>query len=185
MIRTCRMDKDGFFNFSAANLWHRAVIERAKCVIVEVTDGLPYCLGHENGVHVSEVDYIIEGDNQPAPVVPNPPATEVDRAVGRLIAAEIEDGALPPDRDRRDAERGLYRAAPQRGARSGRAYRDDDRRDRGPLQGRRVNGARKQTHPGKLTYSFALGSSDLYALCTRTPISPACRSITPTCRTTS
>ena len=93
VIRTCRMDKDGFFNFSAANLWHRAILERAKCVIVEVTDGLPYCLGVENGVHVSEVDFIIEGDNQPAPVLPNPPATEVDRAVGRLIAAEIEDGA--------------------------------------------------------------------------------------------
>jgi acyl-CoA hydrolase len=169
VLRTCPMDADGFFNFSAANLWHRAIIERAKCVIVEVTDGLPYCLGLENGVHVSEVDYIIGGDNQPAPVVPNPPATDVDRAVGRLIAAEIEDGAclqigiggMPnavctellnsPAYDlgvhtemMTDGIVDLYKAG-------------------------RINGARKQTHPGKLTYSFALGSAGLYAALHRNP----------------
>ena len=36
------MDEDGYFNFSAANLWHRAVMERAKMVIVEESPGLPY-----------------------------------------------------------------------------------------------------------------------------------------------
>jgi acyl-CoA hydrolase len=51
VFKTCPMDANGFYNFSAANLWHRAVLERAKCVIVEVSDGLPYAVGHENGVH--------------------------------------------------------------------------------------------------------------------------------------
>jgi acyl-CoA hydrolase len=93
ILKTCPMDEHGFFNFSAANLWHRAVVERAKTVIVEVTPGLPYALGEQNGVHVSEVDYVIEGDNQPAAELPNPPPNEIDRAVARRIAAEIEDGA--------------------------------------------------------------------------------------------
>ncbi len=84
IFKTCPMDENGYFNFSAANLWHRAVIERAKLVIVE---------SDQNGVHVSEVDYIIEGDNQPAAELPNPPPTDIDRAVGRLICAEIEDGS--------------------------------------------------------------------------------------------
>ena len=44
ILKTCRMDENGYFNFSAANLWHRAIIERARLVIVEVTDGLPYVL---------------------------------------------------------------------------------------------------------------------------------------------
>ena len=92
VFKTCRMDANGYFNFSAANLWHRAVLERAKIVIVEVTDHLPYALGEMNGVHISEVDCIIEGDNQAAPELPNPPPTEADRAVGRLIATEINDG---------------------------------------------------------------------------------------------
>jgi acyl-CoA hydrolase len=163
VLRTCRMDKDGFFNFSAANLWHRAVIERAKCVIVEVTDGLPYCLGVENGVHVSEVDYIIEGDNQPAPVVPNPPASDVDRAVGRLIAAEIEDGAClqigiggMPNAVCTEL---LHSSARDLGVHT--EMMTDGIVDL--YKAGRINGARKQTHAGKLTYSFALGSSDLYA----------------------
>jgi acyl-CoA hydrolase len=93
VLKTCPMDEDGYFNFSAANIWHRAVIERAKMVVVEVTQSLPYAYGDENGVHVSEVDYLVEGDNEPAPELLNPPPNEVDRAVARRIAAEIEDGS--------------------------------------------------------------------------------------------
>ncbi len=92
ILKTCPLDDKGFFNFSAANLWHRAVVERAKTVIVEVTHGLPHVFGEQNGIHISEVDYIIEGDHQPAAELPNPPPTEVDRAVARHITAEINNG---------------------------------------------------------------------------------------------
>ena len=63
ILKVCPVDAHGFFNFSAANLWHRAVIERARIVIVEVTNSQPYAEGVDNGVHISEVDYIIEGDH--------------------------------------------------------------------------------------------------------------------------
>ena len=92
VIKTCPMDADGYFNFSAANLWSRAVIERARCVIVEECVGLPYVLGVETGVHVSEVDFIIEGDHRPAAELANPPPTEVDRAVARRA---LHLGVLP------------------------------------------------------------------------------------------
>src|SRR5882672_5692284 len=72
VLKTCPMDENGYFNFSAANIWHRAVIERAKTVVVEVSQSLPYVYGEENGVHVSEVDYLVEGDNEPAPELLNP-----------------------------------------------------------------------------------------------------------------
>ena len=78
MLKTCPMDEHGYFNFGVANLWHRAVIERAKMVIVETCRGLPYVYGEQNGVHVSEVDYVIEGDDAPAPELPNPPPSDVD-----------------------------------------------------------------------------------------------------------
>ena len=87
VLKTCPMDEKGYFNFSAANAWHRAVIERARMVVVEVSRGLPYVYGEENGVHLSEVDFIVEGDNEPAPELPNPEPNEVDRAVARRIAA--------------------------------------------------------------------------------------------------
>ena len=93
VLKTCPMDENGFFNFSAANFYHRALVERAKVVVVEVSEQLPYLYGFENGVHVSEVDYVIEGDDEAPPELPNLPPTEVDRAVARQIAGEIDDGA--------------------------------------------------------------------------------------------
>ena len=91
VVLKCRsMDADGWFNLSASNLWHRAIVERARTVIVEVNDALPYCHGVDNGIHVSEVDVVIDGDGQPTPELPATPVTDVDRAVGRLIAAEID-----------------------------------------------------------------------------------------------
>ena len=93
MLKTCPIDDNGFFNFSAANIWHRTLATRAKVLIVEVSNGLPYLYGEENGVHISEVDYIIEGDHRPAPELPSAPPCDADRVVARQIASEIEDGA--------------------------------------------------------------------------------------------
>ncbi len=162
IVKTCRMDEHGFFNFSAANLWHRALIERAKVVIVEVTDGNPYCFGVDTGVHVSEVDFIIEGDNLPAPELPNPAATDVDRAVARQIAGEIEDGA-----SLQIGIGGMPNAVCSQ-------LMESNARDLGIhtemltdglvdlyLAGR-INGSKKALDRGKIGYSFALGSKRLY-----------------------
>ena len=162
ILKTCRMDENGFFNFSAANLWHRAIIERARLVIVEVTDGNPYVLGEDNGVHVSEVDYIIEGDNQPAAELPNPPPTDVDRTVGRLITAEIEDGACL-----QIGIGGMPNAVCAQLLESG--VRDLGVHTEMLTDGiidlykaGRITGARKTLNPGKIAYTFALGSIGLY-----------------------
>ncbi len=174
VIKTCRMDDNGMFNFSCMNLWHRAIIERAKCVIVEVTDGLPYAPGPDNGVHVSEVDFIIEGDNSPATELPNPAATDVDRAVAHLISDEIEDGACL-----QIGIGGMPNAVCTELLQS-------SARDLGVhtemltdgivdlyLAGR-INGSRKQLDPGKIAYSFALGTKKLYDAIDRNPDLIAC-----------
>lgn len=93
IVKTRPMDADGNFNLGLANLWHRAIVERARVVIVETSNAVPLALGIDNHVHVSEVDYIVRGDDQPLAELPSAAATEVDRAVGRLIIGEIEDGA--------------------------------------------------------------------------------------------
>jgi len=93
VLKTCPKDEHGFYNFSLAALWHYAIAERARTVIVEEAPGLPHVDGLENAVHESEVDYVIAGDDGPAPEVPNPPPTAADRAVAELIAAEVEDGS--------------------------------------------------------------------------------------------
>ncbi len=93
VLKTRAADADGYFNLGATNLWHRAIVERAKIVIVELSEGLPYLYGVNNALHVSEVDYVIEGDSGPPPQLSNPPPSDADRAVARLIAAEVGDGA--------------------------------------------------------------------------------------------
>ena len=163
VFKTCPMDEQGYFNLSASNLWHRAVIERARTVIVETSRTLPYVYGEETGLHVSEVDYVIEGDDAPAPELPNPPATEVDRAVGRQIAAEIQNGdclqigiggmpnavcALLLESDVRDL--GVHTEMMTDGLAA--LYKAG-----------RITGVRKKLNPGKAVYTFALGSRDLYA----------------------
>jgi len=167
VLKTCPMDENGYFNFSAANIWHRAVVESARMVIVEVSRGLPYVYGEENGVHLSEVDYIIEGDNEPAPELPNPQPTEVDRAVARRIAAEIEDGSCL-----QIGIGGMPNAVCALLLESG--VRDLGVHTEMLTDGiaelytkGRITGSRKTLDPGKIVYTFALGSSALYATANR------------------
>ena len=75
--------------FGLNNMWQRAVVERAKVVIVEFNREMPYVFGRENGVHVSEVDFIIEEIINPARSCPTR-TREIDRTVAQRIAAEIE-----------------------------------------------------------------------------------------------
>jgi acyl-CoA hydrolase len=62
-------------------------------VIVEVDPALPYVHGIDNGLHISQVDYVIDGAGLPLSELPNPAPTVVDRTVAKLIADEFEDGA--------------------------------------------------------------------------------------------
>src|SRR5205085_5717056 len=81
ILKTCPVDVHGYFNFGVANVWHRALIESAKIVMVEVDQRQIYAYGEQNAVHESEVDYIIEGNDEPAGELPNPPPSEIDGAV--------------------------------------------------------------------------------------------------------
>jgi acyl-CoA hydrolase len=162
ILKTCTMDENGYFNFSASNLWHRAVIERAKIVIVEETNTLPYVYGDENGVHLSEVDYIIQGDDEPAPELVNPPPTETDRAVARRIASEVEDGAC--------LQVGIGAMANavcalllESGVREIGIHTEMLTDGIGELyRGGTVSGSRKALNPGKVVFTFSLGSRWLY-----------------------
>ena len=93
ILKTRPMDAQGNFNLGLANLWHRAIVERAKLVIVETSEAVPLAVGVGNHLHISEVDYIIRGDDHPLAELPSTTATDVDRAVGNLIIGEIENGS--------------------------------------------------------------------------------------------
>ncbi|MDE3029168.1 MAG: butyryl-CoA:acetate CoA-transferase [Paracoccaceae bacterium] len=162
ILKTTRMDADGYFNFGPSNLWHRAVIERARCVIVEECDGVPFCNGVDNGVHISEVDYIIEGDHRPMPELPSLPPTEVDRAVARLITGEIEDGSCL-----QIGIGGMPNAVCSLIAES--SIKDLGVHTEMLTDGiidlyhaGMISGAHKQLNPGKIAATFALGTKKMY-----------------------
>lgn len=95
MIVTTPMDAHGFFNFGPNASHLMAAIERAKTVIVEVNKNMPRCLGgFESEIHISKVDYIVEGDDPAIGELPaGGPATEIDKKVAKLIVDEIPNGA--------------------------------------------------------------------------------------------
>ena len=94
MIVCAPMDKHGYFNFGPNASHMAAACAVAKTVIVEVNNKMPRCLGgFENDIHISKVDYIVEGNNNSIPTISSSAATEVDMAVARLIVNEIPNGA--------------------------------------------------------------------------------------------
>lgn len=95
MIVCAPMDKHGYFNFGPNASHLAAACEMAKTVIVEVNENMPRCLGgFENSVHINDVDYIVEGENPPiGELGAGGPATDVDKAVAKLIVDQIPNGA--------------------------------------------------------------------------------------------
>lgn len=95
MFQVSPMDKHGFFNFGPNASHLGAICETAKHIIVEVNQNMPRCLGGtECGIHISQVDAIVEGENPPiAELGAGGPATEVDKKVAQLIVDQIPNGA--------------------------------------------------------------------------------------------
>jgi len=169
ILKTCPMDDSGCFNFGPTNVWQRAVVECSKMVIVEVDHAMPYVFGKDNGVHISEVDFILEGGHQPCAELPNPEPCEVDRIVAQQIAAEVEDGSClqigiggMPNAvccllmESAVQDLGIHTELMTDSL--GLLYRSG-----------RVTGSRKKLDPGKVVYTFALGSQALYATANRNP----------------
>lgn len=169
VFKTAPMDENGYFNFGPASMWMRALVERARCVIVEECPALPYVLGPGTGVHLSEVDFIIPGDGQPMPELPKAPVSEVDRAVARLIAGEIADGAclqigiggMP------NAVCSLLAESPIRDLGIHTEMLTDGIVDL--YRAGRITGRAKQIDTGKMVATFALGSQYLYDFMHRNP----------------
>jgi acyl-CoA hydrolase len=169
VFKAAPMDDKGFFNFGPSSLWMRALVERGKVVIVEETATMPYVHGSETGVHVSEVDYIIPGNDKPMAELPKPPATEVDKAVARLIAAEVEDGSclqigiggMP------NAVCSLLAESHVKDLGIHTEMMTDGIVDL--YRAGRVTGARKQINPGRMVCTFALGAQYLYEFLDHNP----------------
>ena len=94
MFQTTPMNEHGFFNFGISSSHLKAMCERAKVIIVEVNENLPYCFGgSESNIHISEIDMIVEGGNPQMPILPAGDASDVDQIVANLIVEDIPNNA--------------------------------------------------------------------------------------------
>jgi acyl-CoA hydrolase len=112
---------------------------------------------------------VIEGDNAPLAELTNPPPTEVDRKVAKLIAAEIPDGAclqigiggMP------NAVCGILKEAGVRDLGIHTEMLVDGMLDL--VEAGLVTGARKTIDRYQIVYTFALGSRRQYDFIDRNP----------------
>src|SRR5262249_28968770 len=155
-------DAHGYFNFGGLVSHSKALTERAKIVIVETCEAMPYVYGQEEAIHLSEVTHVIDGGPGSIPELPNPPVTDVDRAVAKLIAADLEDGACL-----QIGIGGMPNAVCM-------ALKDAGLRDLGIhtemfvdgmvdlIESGVATGARKQLNPHQAIFTFAGGSRHMY-----------------------
>lgn len=162
VIRCAPMDKHGFFNFGVSATYLRAICDVAKRIVVETSAAMPVCYGVENVVHISEVDAVIAGRDDPLAELPAAPIGDIDRQVADYILREIGDGACL-----QIGIGGMPNAVCSAIARS-------DLHDLGIhtemfvdgmvdlAEAGKVSGRHKQTYPGKIVFTFALGSKRCY-----------------------
>lgn len=170
IVKVTPMDEQGYFNFGPSCSISKATADKAKKVIVEVNTNVPYCFGGFNeAIHISEVDYIVESDNKPLISIPPAPPTEEDEKVARFIMNEIHDGSV--------IQLGIGGMPNAVGA----MIAQSDLKDLGVhtemlvdsfvdmYMAGKVTNRLKKINPGKMVYTFALGSQKLYDFLHRNP----------------
>lgn len=166
------MDSHGFFNFSTSNSMAASHTQKAKILVVEVNRSVPICLGgNGEGVHISDVDYIVESTTNPKLTnLPPLPASEVDKKIAALIMEEMTDGAC--------IQLGIGAMPNTVGA----LIAQSDLKDLGVhtemlvdsfvdmYDAGKITGKRKQIDKGKMVYTFAMGTDKLYNFMNNNPV---------------
>jgi len=171
IMQVAPMDEHGYFNFGPNASHMAAVCETSKIVIVEVNENIPVCYGgFEEGIHVSKVDMIVEGDNPAIAEMGGGGApTEVDEAVAKLIVEEIPNGAC------------LQLCIGGMPNTVGSMIAKSDLKDLGVhtemfvdafvdiANAGKINGSKKNIDKGRQVYAFAAGTKKLYDYINRNP----------------
>lgn len=84
-------DKNGYISLATSATYERRMMAAADITILEINPNFPFVYG-DVVVHVSDVDYLIEA-NYPIPTIPDVPSNDKDRAIGKIIAGYVPDGA--------------------------------------------------------------------------------------------
>jgi len=171
MIKVGPMDKSGFFNLGTSNSITMAMCEASKVVIAEVNEAIPQCLGGaKESIHISQIDFIVHGDNRPMIQLPDIPVSDVDRKIAEIVMNEIPDRAC--------LQLGIG-AMPNI---VGNLIAKSDLKDLGihtemlvdsfvdMYDNGKISGKYKSIDKGKIVYTFAMGTKKLYDFLDSNPV---------------
>ena len=95
-VPVSKPDDQGYCSLGISNYAWRTIFENARTVVFEINEHLPTLLGVDGShrVHLSEADYIVEGEHEPLPLRTYKEPTEIDIAIAKHVVKEIPDGAV-------------------------------------------------------------------------------------------
>ncbi|MDR2163524.1 MAG: butyryl-CoA:acetate CoA-transferase [Clostridiales Family XIII bacterium] len=90
------MDEKGYFSVGLTNAATRAIMQKARIVIMEENENYPAARGDgfENTVHISEVDMVVRGEHRPLPELANKEPTREEKEIAKHIVGLIENGSI-------------------------------------------------------------------------------------------
>jgi butyryl-CoA:acetate CoA-transferase len=171
LIKVTPPDQHGYCNLGTSNSITHAFVDASKIVVAEVNESAPRCLGgaREN-LHVSEIDYFVQGDNRPLINLPETIISDTDKAIAAIVLDQIEDGAC--------LQLGIGAMPNAVGA----MIAQSDLKDLGAhtemlvdsfvdmYEAGCITGLRKQLDKGKMVYTFAMGTKKLYDFLDNNPL---------------
>ncbi|HHX13364.1 MAG TPA: acetyl-CoA hydrolase [Clostridiales bacterium] len=91
-----RPDDQGYAGLGISNYAWRTIFESARTVIFEINERYPrlHGLNGSHRVHLSEADYIVEGEHEPLPIRSYREPTETDIKIAEQVVDLIPDGAV-------------------------------------------------------------------------------------------
>ena len=94
MMCVTPMDKHGYFNLSCGAGVAKGILDDADIVILEINENLPRIYGMmDESIHISEVDYVVEGPHGLLPQFPSDEPSQEDIQIANHILPYIVDGA--------------------------------------------------------------------------------------------
>lgn len=161
MLQVAPMDKSGNFNMGPQVAEYWGVLKNADKIIVEVNENMIINHGLENSINISQVDYIVEGSNTPLPTINAKEANDIEKKMAEHIVKLIESGST------------LQLGTGGFPNYVGKLIAESDINDLSVhtemfvdaylhlFQAGKLTG-NKKLNKGKMTYTFAMGSKDLY-----------------------
>lgn len=169
MLQVAPMDRFGNFNFGPQLAEYWGIFKRAKKIIVEVNECQPVIHGAENSINISQIDMVVEGSPKPLPSIVAKDASDVEKKIAAHIVDKIESGSalqlgiggMPNYVGKMIAESDINDLSVHTEMFVD-AYVNLYRQ--GKITGN------KNTHKGKMVFTFAMGSQEVYDFLNDNPL---------------